>query len=266
MVNSSGFLLLVLYYIGLSALSLSAHSVQSVETSNQNTNEELANPRGEMSLDDLLIPPTAVVEANDLAVESHRIDVAGVDTFFRRVKPSKDASIFTFLFLHGQAFSSQVWNDLGTLQLMAALGYDSIAVDLPGFGQTTDRLTSASLTEYMQDLFATLNLNRVIMIVPSMSGKFGLPFIVAHPELFVGFVPVAPIATDTIPQSELRSLQVPTLLICGEKDVTIGKTSQNNLQVIPNYKVEILKNAGHAAYLDEPQRFHQLLFNFAKKL
>lgn len=36
------------------------------------------------------------------------------------------------LFLHGQAFTSETWEALGTLALLAAEGYRAIAIDLPG--------------------------------------------------------------------------------------------------------------------------------------
>jgi len=34
--------------------------------------------------------------------------------------------------LHGASSSSQVWNDLKTMHLIAAMGHKAIAVDLPG--------------------------------------------------------------------------------------------------------------------------------------
>ena len=36
------------------------------------------------------------------------------------------------LLLHGAAFSSKDWVDIKTLQLVAAMGYRVIALDLPG--------------------------------------------------------------------------------------------------------------------------------------
>jgi len=36
------------------------------------------------------------------------------------------------ILLHGASSSSQVWNELKTMHLIAAVGYRAIAVDLPG--------------------------------------------------------------------------------------------------------------------------------------
>jgi len=46
--------------------------------------------------------------------------------------PQEEKSNLTFLFLHGAAFKAEDWLDLGTLHLMAALGYKTVAADLPG--------------------------------------------------------------------------------------------------------------------------------------
>lgn len=55
-----------------------------------------------------------------------------IDTFSLVVTPPEIKSNLTFLFFHGAAFKSQDWADLGTLGLLGALGYKSVAVDLPG--------------------------------------------------------------------------------------------------------------------------------------
>ena len=34
--------------------------------------------------------------------------------------------------LHGQAFSSKTWEELGTLALLATNGFQALAMDLPG--------------------------------------------------------------------------------------------------------------------------------------
>ena len=36
------------------------------------------------------------------------------------------------LLLHGAAFTSQNWLDLGTIGLIAAMGHRAVAIDIPG--------------------------------------------------------------------------------------------------------------------------------------
>jgi pimeloyl-ACP methyl ester carboxylesterase len=62
-------------------------------------------------------------------------------------------------------------------------------------------------------------------------------------------------------------LQVPTLIVYGENDSTpMAKQAPNNLRIMPNSQEVCLKNARHAAYLDQPDMFHKLLYNFMELL
>jgi len=62
-------------------------------------------------------------------------------------------------------------------------------------------------------------------------------------------------------------LQVPTLIVYGENDSTpMAKQAPNNLKIMPNSQEVCLKNAGHAAYLDQPDLFHKMLYNFMELL
>jgi len=56
-----------------------------------------------------------------------------VTVHYRETLPSSGSSgDRAVLFLHGMAFSSKTWQEIKTLQLVAALGYRGVAVDLPG--------------------------------------------------------------------------------------------------------------------------------------
>lgn len=61
-------------------------------------------------------------------------------------------------------------------------------------------------------------------------------------------------------QGKLTNVRVPTLIVVGEND---GHGSSVVLKEIPTSSdLQIIPNAGHPAYLDDPDRWHKLLHNF----
>jgi len=54
--------------------------------------------------------------------------------FYRKASPpsSVKPSGQSILLLHGKSFKSETWQNLGTMHLMAGVGHEVIAVDLPG--------------------------------------------------------------------------------------------------------------------------------------
>ena len=52
---------------------------------------------------------------------------------YREALPSSDGWVDrSVFFMHGAKFSSKTWQDIKTLQLVAAMGYRAVAVDIPG--------------------------------------------------------------------------------------------------------------------------------------
>lgn len=85
-----------------------------------------------------------------------------------------------------------------------------------GFGKTPAKLDGVadyymSKVEYLSRLVEKLKLKQMIMVSPSMSGNYGLPYVLSYPELIAGFVPIAPAATGIVPPSKVRALQVCTI-------------------------------------------------------
>ena len=58
-----------------------------------------------------------------------------------------------------------------------------------------------------------------------------VPFI---SELMCGFVPVAPVSTNRFSREEYGSVGVPTLVVVGERDTGLGRTSAKHLSQIPS--------------------------------
>lgn len=203
-----------------------------------------------------------------LSVKEGTITIGGNQVYFREgVSSAVTQPKGALLFLHGQAFKSQTWHDLGTLHFMANAGYRPLAIDLPGYGNTK-RFNYQSSESFLLQVKAALNLKGipVIIISPSMSGGFAIPFLFSNPEEFKGYLPVAPVSTGSHTHDEYAKVKVPTCIVYGEKDTSLGVSSFRDLSKIPNNEVHVLKGAGHAAYMNSPAEFHQILLNFANKL
>jgi abhydrolase domain-containing protein 14 len=167
-----------------------------------------------------------------------------------------DASI-AILLLHGSSFSAQTWQDLGTIELLARRGYRVVAIDLPGYGRSAP--PSGNPADFLLVAMGALNLDRPIVVSPSMSGCYSLPVVAKHSEQLRGFVAVAPIAIGSY-QRSLRGVMLPTLAIWGSEDRSVSPSQADLLcQLMPNARKVILPNAGHACYMKATEEFHEQL-------
>ena len=66
---------------------------------------------------------------NIILILSLHVFLQSVDILVRETGSSLGKG--DILFLHGQAFSSEDWENTNTLALFTALGYNPVAVDLP---------------------------------------------------------------------------------------------------------------------------------------
>ncbi|XP_041369025.1 protein ABHD14B-like [Gigantopelta aegis] len=183
---------------------------------------------------------------------------------------SKPAGVpkFDILFLHGSSFTSQNWVVINTLKLASDAGYNAVAVDLPGYGKSS-KVKVDDKVKFMEALIAGLKLSKPVIVSPSMSGSFSLPFLFSDPESATtraqGFVAVAPVQTTTYKDKYSKS-QIPTLIVFGSRDTNLGAESKTNLQALPKKKILMIEGAGHACYLDNPAEFHKGLFDFLSTL
>ncbi|XP_032857917.2 protein ABHD14A [Tyto alba] len=173
------------------------------------------------------------------------------------------------LFLHGQAFTSKTWEALGTLALLAGEGYRAVAIDLPGYGDSPSAETVATAqgrVAFLDRVLQELGLRRPVLVSPSMSGRFALPFLLARGDWLAGFVPIAPVGTKDYAAEQYRRVQTPTLILYGDRDTRLGAQALQSLRHLPEHRLAVVSGAGHACYLDKPEDFHQALLGFLHQL
>ncbi|XP_039251482.1 putative protein-lysine deacylase ABHD14B [Styela clava] len=169
---------------------------------------------------------------------------------------------FAVLLLHGAAYEANTWKSLGTLQFLAKSGYFPIAVDLPGFGKTKADKRIDHEDAFLSKLIKALpQTDRPVIICPSMSGRYALPFMFKHRAELRGIVPIAPINGNHYKKEEYEQLHIPALIYYGSLDEHGAKTS-NLMAHIPGSRIVEVPNGMHPAYLDDLILFHTEVKNF----
>ncbi|OBS75028.1 hypothetical protein A6R68_14436 [Neotoma lepida] len=184
--------------------------------------------------------------------------------FYREVLPIQPAHRAQVLFLHGKAFNSHTWEQLGTLQLLSKRGYRAVAIDLPA--PSKEASTEAGRAELLKQVLRDLEVQNAVLVSPSMSGSYALPFLMRSHHQLRGFVPIAPTSTRNFTQEQFWAVKTPTLILYGELDHTLARESLQQLHHLPNHSVVKLHNAGHACYLHNPEAFHLALLEFLDHL
>lgn len=208
----------------------------------------------------------AVTPAPDLAPATHALETYFVDVGDARIRVAEagaktDAVV---LLLHGGRFSSANWIELGTLEVLAAEGWRAVAVDLPGFGESS--ATEVGRADFLAALITTLGAERPVIVSPSFSGSFSLPFVTRSPARVAAFVPVG-VAGSEAYLSSLAELELPTLVMWGEDDdSTPLETGRRLAETIPNAELAVFDGASHPCYLDCPDEFHGRLSAFLASL
>ncbi|XP_004676160.1 PREDICTED: alpha/beta hydrolase domain-containing protein 14B [Condylura cristata] len=199
------------------------------------------------------------------------IQVQGQNLFFREARPGGgQAARFSVLLLHGIRFSSETWQTLGTLQKLAQAGYRAVAIDLPGLGRSKEATAPAPIGElapssFLEAVVDALDLGPPVVISPSLSGMYSLPFLIKPGSRLRGYVPVAPICTDKISAADYASVKTSAFIVYGDQD-SMGHTSFEHLKQLPNHRVLVMEGASHPCYLDKPQEWHTGLLDFLQGL
>jgi abhydrolase domain-containing protein 14 len=192
------------------------------------------------------------------AIESRTLELAGGRVHYLEAGPETGAPV---LLLHGASFRSETWRQTGTLEELARAGYRALAVDLPGYGESP-RQAIAAPAAWLGELIEALGLKRPVIVSPSMSGRFALPFVIESPERTAGFIAVAPVGIMEH-EERLGQIGVPVLAVWGERDDVIPQAQAEILvRKVPQGRLVVIAGGTHAPYLSDPAAFHAAVLGF----
>ena len=167
--------------------------------------------------------------------------------------------------LHGYSFTIDIWSKIGLIEKLETLNIPYLALDMP-YGLKSKcsnkimdpeyniSFVKACIEEYMGD-------TKPIMVGASLGGYIALEYAVRYPVK--GLLLIGPVKTSIIDTDMLNMKRIPILIICGGKDEIVNvSTVKSFSDKLTNSKLIIYRDAGHPAYLDQPDRFIKDLIGF----
>uniref|UniRef100_A0A1I7VTZ3 AB hydrolase-1 domain-containing protein n=1 Tax=Loa loa TaxID=7209 RepID=A0A1I7VTZ3_LOALO len=154
-------------------------------------------PTEDLNLLNKVLTHSITTEASSIVVKNATVVLEDktILYYLEAKPPPKIKYRGNLLYLHGAAYSSHDWNanKPSIMQLTAAAGYRTIAIDLPGFSHSrTKSSVSNDPSTFMSLVMKSLNIHKPIIISPSASGSYSVPYVLSNPNKISGFVPVAP--------------------------------------------------------------------------
>lgn len=194
-----------------------------------------------------------------LQISDRNVQIQNANIHYLEAGNTESPSI---LFLHGASFSAKTWEELGSLVWFAQQGYHAVSMDLPGYGKS--QKTTIQPAEFLLAFLEATGLSQPVIVSPSMSGNYSLPFIIQYPQQCRGWVAVAPVGINKFKQ-QLANVNLPVLAIWGSNDRIVPTKQADVLeQNVPNVHKVILEKAGHACYMRATDEFHNHLLQFCQ--
>ena len=201
-----------------------------------------------------------------MSVETKMMNLHGKKVFYRYTgDPGNYGKI---LLTHGMRFTSEDWLRHDLLDRIAKLGFEVYAIDYPGFGKSeSNELADISSSpsnagNILEEFTGNIGGNWTSIVGPSMGGMIALSAVISHPDRFKSAVVIGSAGFGAL-EPQLASIRIPVLILWGEDDPVIDPAVGREFhELIPHSILQILKSAGHAAYLDSPDKFLDLLSDF----
>lgn len=109
-------------------------------------------------------------------------------------------------------YGVNTWGKVEVVKL-SCISFSCVTPLFTGLGRSKSAEAPAEVGElapagFLKEVCEQLSLSPVVVISPSLSGMYSLPFLMQHQDLIRGYVPVAPICTDKFAAKQYQCVKV----------------------------------------------------------
>lgn len=169
------------------------------------------------------------------------------------------ASGVPIVFLHGYSFTSDVWQRTGVTELLKEKQVPFLALDMP-YGAKSDckprsRDVEVNVAVVHEALHTMFSSEAPVVVGASVGGHMALQYAARFPVK--GLMLLAPVRVLEEPLTKAYpQFKFPVRIIIGSEDRVASLEELKNLaDKLPDAKITVYQNEGHAAYVARPDRF-----------
>ena len=184
----------------------------------------------------------------------------------RRVRCLTGGAGRPLVLLHGWSFNADTWVESGIFDAFAER-YAVYAIDMPyGLRTKSERFRAPrpEYAKYLRQLLDALGLADPPLVGPSASGEVVLWYLAYRLPTRAAVV-VGPVGLTAELLKALEGVETPVLALWGELD-DVSPPANAQLLRGRNVKTVILQGARHAAYLDKPREFVEVVSKFLESV
>ncbi|MCL5433881.1 MAG: alpha/beta fold hydrolase [Candidatus Marsarchaeota archaeon] len=167
-------------------------------------------------------------------------------------------SQYALILLHGYSFNSDIWDNIGLSKLLYNKKIQMLAFDVPGFPKSRNniKLDEGEIINIVKEL--TKGIQKKKILLGCSAGAYIAAKAAENNDNINALVLVGPVDIEKI---NFDMIKVPIFGIWGSEDKISDHEKGREILEKYNGEVKVIIGAGHACYINEPNKFNDIILD-----